>query len=202
MDWEVHVEVVVAVCVVPSEVGCEGRSITESNASVAAQTGKEGANIRMTMGIYDKAEDTLTKFWGASVISTPPWATGYQTTRTWASLGYFPATTWTRSGVLLMTVKCLMERGAVEVNETRSRGVSCSWLLAVSSGPNTNARVTLTTRGNTARKDWEMRKLTERWVMLESGADEERSNGGMKDIYLYLRKVVGTKRKSVVQACS
>jgi len=29
-----------------------------------------------------------------------------------------------------------------------------------------------------------MRKLTtERWVMLESGAEEERSKGGMKDIF-------------------
>ena len=77
------------------------------------------------MWVYDKAEDTLTRFWGTSVISTPPWATsvsGYQTKLKWMSLGNPSATTWTRFGVTLVTVtvkvKRLMERGAVEVNET------------------------------------------------------------------------------------
>jgi hypothetical protein len=37
--------------------------------------------------------------------------------------------------------------------------------------------------GNAARKDWEMRKLTiERWVTLRSGAEEERSKGGRKEM--------------------
>ena len=65
-----------------------------------------------------------------------------------------------------------------------SRGVYCSCIWAFSSGSSTNARVTWTTHGNAARKDWEMRKLTmERWVMLQSGAEEERSNGGRKEIF-------------------
>ena len=76
------------------------------------------------IGIYDETEDTLTRFWGASVIPPPPWVTsvsGYQMKLTWVSLGYFSATTWTRSGVILVTVmvKCSMECGAVEVNEMR-----------------------------------------------------------------------------------
>ena len=36
--------------------------------------------------------------------------------------------------------------------------------------------------------------------MLESGVDEERSNGRLKDIYLHLRRIVEIRRDSVVQA--
>ena len=37
-------------------------------------------------------------------------------------------------------------------------------------------------------------------MILKIGAGEERSNGGMKDIYLHLRRIVETRRNSVVQA--
>jgi len=74
----------------------------------------------------------------------------------------------------------LMVCGAVEVVEVEmiSRGVYCNCIWAFSSDPNNKARVTWTTHGNAARKDWEMWKLTmERWVILRSGVEEEWSNG-------------------------
>lgn len=85
--------------------------------------------------------------------------------------------------LVTVTLKHSMVGGAVEVNEIISRGVYCNCIWAFSSGSNTNARVTCVTHGNAARKDWETRKLMmERWVMPESGADEERSKGGTKEI--------------------
>ena len=71
MDWEVDGEVVVAVC--RAECGGVRRSKPQGEKrEPSCADGTRGANIRTTMGIYDKAEDRLTTFRDASVVSTPP----------------------------------------------------------------------------------------------------------------------------------